>query len=185
VQQGDPRGADPRPLVGEPISLDLLNTRWVHNGGRQDLLATVDGLRIWFGSAGLADRCRADEASLVSVRMARDALLSSVDAGDAGPLNAVLARGRVRRELGEAGPVDVIEVDDPAWLAAWIVADDYLRLLREIPNRINACAHPDCILHFYDTSQNGTRRWCSMAGCGNRAKSARHYARTRKRGGSS
>ncbi|GAA2441343.1 CGNR zinc finger domain-containing protein [Actinomadura vinacea] len=171
---------DPRPLVDEPLSLDLLNTRWVQNGARQDLLTGLDGLRIWFAGADLTDRCPADEASLNAVLTARAALLTAVDGGDPRPLNAVLAKARVRRELGEHGPADVIEVDDPAWLAAWLAADDYLRLLREMPDRIKACAHSDCILHFYDTSQNGTRRWCSMAVCGNRAKAARHYARTRK-----
>ncbi|MEK8104393.1 CGNR zinc finger domain-containing protein [Micromonospora sp. M12] len=38
---------------------------------------------------------------------------------------------------------------------------------------------PACVLHFYDTSRNGTRRWCSMDGCGGRAKAARHYQRHR------
>jgi predicted RNA-binding Zn ribbon-like protein len=33
------------------------------------------------------------------------------------------------------------------------------------------------VLFFYDTSKNGTRRWHSMATCGNRTKAARHYAR--------
>ncbi|WP_244166242.1 CGNR zinc finger domain-containing protein [Micromonospora saelicesensis] len=32
---------------------------------------------------------------------------------------------------------------------------------------------------FYDTSRNGTRRWCSMDGCGARAKAARHCQRQR------
>jgi predicted RNA-binding Zn ribbon-like protein len=36
------------------------------------------------------------------------------------------------------------------------------------------------VLHFFDVSKNGTRRWCSMSGCGNRAKARRHYARSRQ-----
>jgi predicted RNA-binding Zn ribbon-like protein len=47
------------------------------------------------------------------------------------------------------------------------------------PDRIRVCAHEACVLHFFDTSRNGTRRWCSMAACGNRAKAFRHYARTK------
>jgi predicted RNA-binding Zn ribbon-like protein len=35
------------------------------------------------------------------------------------------------------------------------------------------------LLHFYDTTKSGTRRWCSMAVCGNRAKAARHYERAK------
>jgi predicted RNA-binding Zn ribbon-like protein len=29
-----------------------------------------------------------------------------------------------------------------------------------------------CVLHFYDSSKKGTRRWCSMQLCGNRRKVA-------------
>jgi predicted RNA-binding Zn ribbon-like protein len=35
------------------------------------------------------------------------------------------------------------------------------------------------VLHFYDSSRGGPRQWCSMAGCGNRAKARRHYERAR------
>ena len=45
-----PATSDPRPLTGEPVSLDLLNTRWMQDGVRQDLLTGVDGLRIWLTS---------------------------------------------------------------------------------------------------------------------------------------
>jgi predicted RNA-binding Zn ribbon-like protein len=37
---------------------------------------------------------------------------------------------------------------------------------------IRKCENPECILYFYDTSRNHTRRWCSMEMCGNRAKVA-------------
>ncbi|MCU7823624.1 CGNR zinc finger domain-containing protein [Kitasatospora sp. DSM 101779] len=174
----DPR--DPRPLIGEPLALDLLNTRW--RNGQQDLLADLDGYRIWLSSAGLADRCPADEASLTAVKAARGALdLLVADPGStegAAALNAVLAHGRVRHSLGPDGPAETAEADPPQQLAAWLAADDYLSLLRRGAHRIKQCAHPACILHFFDTSQNGRRRWCSMALCGNRSKAARHYERT-------
>jgi len=44
--------------------------------------------------------------------------------------------------------------------------------------RVKACA--GCGRLFLDISRPGTRRWCDMAVCGNRAKAQRHYARTRK-----
>ena len=37
----------------------------------------------------------------------------------------------------------------------------------------------DCGWLFLDTSKNGTRHWCSMEGCGSRAKMRRQYARKR------
>jgi predicted RNA-binding Zn ribbon-like protein len=45
------------------------------------------------------------------------------------------------------------------------------------PERVRKCGH--CVLHFYDTSKKGTRRWCSMQLCGNRLKVAAYAARQR------
>ncbi|HZG03258.1 MAG TPA: CGNR zinc finger domain-containing protein [Streptomyces sp.] len=176
---------DPRPLIGEPLSLDLLNTRWIEGDAVRDLLTGVGGLAVWLKSAGLADRCAADEETLAAVLRAREALARAVEAPAApsedarAGLNEVLAHGRVRRVLTPDGPRDEAEADRPAWLAAWLAVDDYLRLLAVDPTRIRRCAHERCILHFFDTSQNRRRRWCSMAVCGNRAKASRHYARNR------
>lgn len=36
--------------------------------------------------------------------------------------------------------------------------------------RIRRCAASDCGIVFHDESRTGTRRWCSMQRCGNRAK---------------
>ncbi|MCD0482253.1 CGNR zinc finger domain-containing protein [Streptacidiphilus sp. ASG 303] len=178
----DPR--DPRPLTGGPLSLDLLNTRW-GVAEPHDLLRDRAGYEVWLSSAGLAGRCPADAVSLAATRIAREAIAAAA-AGPASPapeavaaLNEVLDHGRIRRELTAAGPAEAVEVGNPAWLAAWLAADDYLGLLRRNPDRIRSCAHPDCVLFFYDDSQNGRRRWHSMATCGNRAKASRHYARTR------
>ncbi|MBB1245976.1 CGNR zinc finger domain-containing protein [Streptomyces durbertensis] len=176
---------DPRPLVGEPLSIDLLNTRWIDNHGPQDLLQDLPGLAVWLRSVDLDQRCDADAATLRHLLHAREALAAAV-ADPATPseqartrLNEVLAHGRLHRALTADGPVATAETDNPAHLAAWLAADDYLRLLDEDPTRIRACANPACVLHFFDTSQNRRRRWCSMAACGNRAKAARHYARAR------
>lgn len=37
-------------------------------------------------------------------------------------------------------------------------------------DRIRRCAADDCDIVFHDESRTGTRRWCSMQRCGNRAK---------------
>lgn len=56
------------------------------------------------------------------------------------------------------------------WSAAdLLVTGDYKRL-RE-------CANSRCLWLFLDDSKSGTRRWCSMQACGNRAKAHRHYQR--------
>jgi predicted RNA-binding Zn ribbon-like protein len=173
--------ADPRPLTGEPVSLDLLNTRWNREGVTQDLLTDTEGLAVWLAANGLD--FPADDAVLLHVREARDALRSAVDGTleeSAARIDAVLAHGRVRVTLTAQGPGEEAEFGDPSWGPAWLAARDYLELLATAPDRIRHCAHDACILHFFDTSRNGTRRWCSMAACGNRAKASRHYARTRE-----
>jgi predicted RNA-binding Zn ribbon-like protein len=44
-------------------------------------------------------------------------------------------------------------------------------------DRIRECAGENCSWLFLDSSRNRSRRWCSMASCGNRAKARRHNAR--------
>jgi predicted RNA-binding Zn ribbon-like protein len=167
---------DPRPHLGEPLALDLLNTRWIEDGS-QDLLTDVAGLDIWLTSAGLADRAKADVRTLEAVLAARTAIYGVVKHTSNSGLNEVLEHGRIRRTLTDTGPADIVDVPETAWLPAWLAADNLLRLLAEAPDRVRQCAHPDCVLFFYDTSKNGTRRWHSMATCGNRTKAARHYAK--------
>ena len=182
---------DPRPLTGEPLSLDLLNTRWMHDGAVQDLLTDTDGLAVWL--AGNRLDFPATEAVLRHTLKAREALGAAIDGppadssradgsltDGAARVDAVLAHGRVRMTLTAQGPGEEAEFGDPAWGPAWLAARDYLELLSTAPDRIRGCAHEACILHFFDTSRNGTRRWCSMAACGNRAKASRHYARSRE-----
>ncbi len=41
--------------------------------------------------------------------------------------------------------------------------------------RLRHCANDKCLWLFLDDSKNGSRRWCSMQACGNRAKAHRHY----------
>lgn len=43
--------------------------------------------------------------------------------------------------------------------------------------RVRHCANERCLWLFLDDSKSGTRRWCSMSACGNRAKAHRHYVR--------
>jgi predicted RNA-binding Zn ribbon-like protein len=47
-------------------------------------------------------------------------------------------------------------------------------------DRVRECNADDCNWLFLDRSRSGTRRWCSMRSCGNRAKARRHYHRLRK-----
>lgn len=168
-----------RPLRGEPLGLDLLNTVWANRGATVDQLDSLDGTQAWLSEVGL-DR-PATEQLRGALVTARERIRAHVDDPGSGAarhdLNDVLSWGHHRPVLTEEGPRSIGHVNDPARHAGWLAAVDYLELLTRDASRVRRCAHPDCVLHFYDTSPKRGRRWCSMAGCGNRAKAARHYAR--------
>lgn len=66
-------------------------------------------------------------------------------------------------------------------LVTWKVAQSAVDFLHfgEI-HRIKQCPGcDDCGWLFLDTSKSGTRQWCSMEGCGSRAKMRRHYQRVK------
>lgn len=69
------------------------------------------------------------------------------------------------------------DADDPGQ-AMWRPAAALERfvLSDQLP-RLRGCAGEHCGWLFVDRSRNGTRRWCSMRDCGNRAKARRHYRR--------
>jgi predicted RNA-binding Zn ribbon-like protein len=79
--------------------------------------------------------------------------------------------------------------DDPlqlVWLV-WPVIHSALDLLTSVDlPRLRRCAGADrgCAGLFVDETRNGIRRWCSMDGCGSRAKMRRLYARKRTARGS-
>jgi len=59
------------------------------------------------------------------------------------------------------------------------IAIDALSRLTTQKSGAKRCADPDCGWVFFDETRNGSRAWCSMESCGNRAKARAHYARRR------
>ncbi|MEV4357882.1 CGNR zinc finger domain-containing protein [Nonomuraea sp. NPDC049625] len=167
-----------RPLVGEPLALDLVNTQWVDRGHSFDLFDEPGGVSAWLAEHQLPGTVDLSETPLRQARAALRGVLESRGERSEEELNAVLARGAVHHTLRRGTPHEAVHAED-GWLPAWQAANNYLELLRQQPSRIRRCAHPACVLYFYDTSRNGTRRWCSMDGCGSRTKAARHYHRNR------
>jgi predicted RNA-binding Zn ribbon-like protein len=90
-----------------------------------------------------------------------------------GAAQAVLERSLLLVELAAAGEphVTAVDRDDTGRLAIAVAADAYLAVQArgEWP-RLKVCASPDCRWAFWDGTRNRSRRWCDMAGCGNRAK---------------
>lgn len=182
---------DPRPLPDEPLALDLLNTRWLDDGAPYDLLLEPGGLASWLTAVGFdasspgASRsvrdARALTNSLAELREAiRTHLADPADTAARGIINTALSHGHRVTQLTAAGPSERVDGATGAQRVPWLVAQSYVTLLEGDPTRIRECAHPDCVLYFYDTSRSRNRQWCSMADCGNRAKAARHYARSKE-----
>jgi len=67
-------------------------------------------------------------------------------------------------------------LDAPLWPVVRSAAD---LLTTPALTTLRVCAAERCAWLFVDTSRNGSRRWCDMRTCGNRAKARRHHARLR------
>ena len=52
-------------------------------------------------------------------------------------------------------------------------------MIKGARGNVRRCTNSKCVWLFIDASKNATRRWCDMASCGNRAKSRRHYLKTK------
>ncbi|MBG0566033.1 CGNR zinc finger domain-containing protein [Actinoplanes aureus] len=167
-----------RPLVGEPLALDLVNTQWIDRGDPVDLFETPDGMATWLAEHRLSGDLPAAQAPLRQARAALRRVLEDPGETAEHDINEVLSHGTVRYALHGTAVREQYHVD-AGWAPAWQAVKNYLELLNQQPTRIRRCAHPACVLYFFDTSRNGTRRWCSMDGCGSRTKAARHYQRHR------
>jgi predicted RNA-binding Zn ribbon-like protein len=186
--------------VSDHPGLDLVNTELAAvEGERGDLVADWVALVAWTEAAGLIDsevaqRCRAlsdrgGRSVLSWFRRLRSALRAVLKTSDspssaetaARALDAAVAAVAVRLHyrtgghrpplpLAASGPLDQLR------LALAVAALEAAELDR---SRVRRCANPRCALLFHDTTRNRSRRWCSMATCGNRAKARAHYRRTR------
>lgn len=161
------------------MSLDLVNTVWGEHGERRDLLSEEGGLPLWLDAHDLDVPANGRvRAALIEAREAMRAfLVEPADPAVRARLDAVLARGAERTRLGRGGVEREVDVA-ATWRVPWLAAVELVRLQQEQSERIRPCANPDCVLWFLDVSRPGKRRWCSMAGCGNREKARRHYVST-------
>jgi predicted RNA-binding Zn ribbon-like protein len=191
-------------FVGNHLALDFLNTRPVQNGDGMELLSDFGALLRWFQAAGLLSTREmanlqlqgesvAARRALEAMRQFREKLRKEVLASEGGAhlhrstveeLNQLMAVHPMLSKLQASGNVPSLELwfepRKPEDLFAPL-ADSAAKLFASVDhNRVRKCGQ--CVLHFYDTSKKGTRRWCSMQLCGNRLKVAAYAARQRLNG---
>jgi predicted RNA-binding Zn ribbon-like protein len=186
-------------FVGNQLALDFLNTRPVQNGEPSELLPDFSALLRWLQAAGVlnsrqvgslqrqwggsADAQRITKAMRQLREKLRKEILDwersgSVQHSALGELNKLMAEHSMRTRLMTNGKLYLTELwfepREPEDLFA-PVAHSAATLFVTVDRK---CAQ--CVLHFYDTSKKGTRRWCSMQLCGNRLKVAAYATRRRE-----
>jgi predicted RNA-binding Zn ribbon-like protein len=195
------------PLVGDLLCLDFVNTEPILSGERVDLLTGFGELTRWLqksgalpaGAARLALRRwdgRAEGREVFrEARRLRAALRTGAErlaAGGPAGLEMVLATNRVlatrpayprlvRSGKGYASRLEPV-ASSPLHLLVPVAESAAWLLEHGEPQLVRRCEGTRCVLLFYDGTRNRSRRWCSMEGCGSRAKAAAYYRRSRGRG---
>jgi predicted RNA-binding Zn ribbon-like protein len=192
--------------VGGRPALDFLNTVDPrHSEPRREyltdyaaLLAVADGLATALPAPvsvlqalAVADPAAAEAAhrTAVELRESLYAVFAAALTRQPGPtadlavVNAQLCRATEHHLLlpdpdggVRDGWVDQEQLDSPLWpvlIDAWdVLTTQLIARVRECPGEQQTCGWL-----FLDTSRSGTRRWCDMRTCGNRAKVRSHYTR--------
>jgi predicted RNA-binding Zn ribbon-like protein len=187
------------------LCLDFANTLSYRGGDAEESIHDFGQLVRWCAANGLltADGCErvlrwsdthpeqaaAIYADAIAIREASYRIFFAIAARRPPEPRAVAAVNRaltaaparrmlVRGNKGFGWQIDRDGFSAPALLAPvlWSAGD-----LMVSPDtiRLRHCSNDQCLWLFLDGSKNGSRRWCSMQACGNRAKAHRHYLRTR------
>ena len=189
-------------VANRPI-LDFLNTRPVLAEGPTELLSDVPALVRWLIASGIVSsagekrlvqswRNAPGAASFLKDLIAfRERLREAVLRLEGGSAPSEEFMQEVNRGLLERPPATVLrkhggrivrerlfDFERPSDL--WtLIFDEAADLLSEPEiDRIRQCEA--CVVHFFDTSKKGSRRWCSMNLCGNKLKVAAYQRRKRE-----
>ena len=190
-------------FVGNHLALDFVNTRPVVHDDHVELISGGPALANWLEAAGLVTTREAARlmrkwsapefaAAVESLRHLRESFrrgLFQIEAGDAPSaafvkdlnrllldhpsIDQIVHSGAVLERKRRFAPETPEDASAP-------LADAMVDLLTLADRtKIRKCINADCVLHYYDTSKKGTREWCSMRMCGNRAKVAAFAERQR------
>jgi predicted RNA-binding Zn ribbon-like protein len=188
-------------VANRPI-LDFLNTRPVLARGPTELLHDVHALERWLIASGIV-RSAKTKALVRSWRHSPEAVLFlkeltafrerlrnavlRIEDGSSPPeefiqeVNKGLQRHplvtTLHRHEGQIVRETNLELKRPSDLWTFIFNGTADLLSEPESQRIRQCE--SCVVHFFDTSKKGSRRWCSMNICGNKLKVAAYQRRKR------
>ena len=163
---GAPFDSERFETLHDPVDLE----RWA-----AEVLGAI-GVRATGSSVPDAKRLRA------AIWNAAEAVIDSraVRASDRATLNAFAAPPSLVPRLDPDGTRSWVSSADVSALFSTIARDMIEVVTGRLASRIRRCEGVNCAIPFVDTSRPGTRRWCSMERCGNRAKVAAHRRRHRQ-----
>ena len=191
-------------FVGNHLALDFLNTKPILEGTPRELLPNASALVRWLAASGIVETEKDRELvrawshtaqaerfvrKLVAFRERLRAAVLRLESGLApgdsflAEMNMLLGIYPQRSILTKRGSkVSLNRSFEPrksedTWIPILAATTELLSTLE--PSRIRQCESESCVIHFYDTSKRGSRRWCSMNICGNRLKVAAYQRRQR------
>ncbi len=192
-------------FVGEHLALDFVNTETTEGDAVSDALPTFADAVAWFKAGGVLrtatarallqfDGTRQAAEALSVLRAFRTVLRDMLDHYRTRGTIGERFVDEINRQLQECGCTRALvrEGDGYAVRAQYHferpldllmpVANAAAELLAEVDlTRVKRCGSDCCDMYFLDTSRNRSRTWCDMASCGNRAKAAAYYERSRAR----
>lgn len=193
-------------IIADNLSLDFLNTQIVDDGKPKDLLNNFEDFVEWAEAVKLLEPVQAEKLIhdwdgqsetkkfFTELKEFRRTLREMVEAiakikavkpSTIKMINSVLNQGYGYHELvkNESGFEKRFRTnfDKPQQILIPIAESAADLISYGNPKNLRKCESSTCILYFYDTTKNHRRRWCSMNACGNRAKAAAFYKRTRKK----
>lgn len=159
--------------AGVVLLAELLNTLDVDGG--TDALADPASAAAWL--AGQGHPGEVDPADLELARGVRAALR-----GELGEAPAPMPDVRLPVVLDEDGPRLAGAGTPLQRVVGEALAEAVALRATGEWSRVKTCALDSCRWVFFDESRNRSGRWCSMQGCGNKAKTAAYRARHRHEG---
>jgi predicted RNA-binding Zn ribbon-like protein len=189
-------------FVANRSILDLLNTKPVLADGPTELLPDARALERWLIASGMVSSAKEKAAvrswrntpeadaflkQLIAFRESLRETVLRIESGTSptdafvSEMNSLLLQyprhTSLRKRDGKLTRETLVEFRKPADLWPPIVDATADLLVETESSRIRKCE--SCVVHFFDTSKKGSRRWCSMNICGNKLKVASYQRRKR------
>jgi predicted RNA-binding Zn ribbon-like protein len=190
-------------FVANKSILDFLNTKPVLEEGPTELLSDVRALERWLIASDMVTSPKAKAAvrswrqspeaaafldQLITFRERLREAVVRIENGSS-PTDAFLAEVNslllqyprltsLHKRSGKVIRETLFEPRRPADLWVPIIDATADLLVETESSRIRKCE--SCVVHFFDTSKRGSRRWCSMNICGNKLKVAAYQRRKRE-----